>query len=129
MIEDSLKCEEAGAIALVLECVPGELTKRITDMLKIPVIGIGAGAEADGQVLVYHDVVGYGVSRTPKFVKQYAQIDTVLEEALIQYTKEVKARTFPETCTRFISKKKSLMAYMGGNQKMNVVTHIHELKN
>ncbi|NQD51694.1 3-methyl-2-oxobutanoate hydroxymethyltransferase, partial [Bacillus altitudinis] len=88
LIEDSLKCEEAGAIALVLECVPGELTKRITDMLKIPVIGIGAGAEADGQVLVYHDVVGYGVSRTPKFVKQYAQIDAVLEEALIQYTKE-----------------------------------------
>ncbi|EMI12046.1 3-methyl-2-oxobutanoate hydroxymethyltransferase [Bacillus stratosphericus LAMA 585] len=114
LIEDSLKCEEAGAIALVLECVPGELTKRITDMLKIPVIGIGAGAEADGQVLVYHDVVGYGVSRTPKFVKQYAQIDAVLEEALIQYTKEVKARTFPEDAHTFHMKEEVLDGLYGG---------------
>lgn len=117
LIEDSLKCEEAGAIGLVLECVPGELTKRITDMLKIPVIGIGAGAEADGQVLVYHDVVGYGVSRTPKFVKQYAQIDTVLEEALIQYTKEVKAHTFPEDKHTFHIKEEVLNGLYGGMKK------------
>src|SRR5690606_26328657 len=72
LIEDAKKCEEAGAFMVVLECVPRQLAAEITKSVNIPTIGIGAGAETDGQVLVYHDVLTYGVDRVPKFVKPFA---------------------------------------------------------
>ncbi|NPC92824.1 3-methyl-2-oxobutanoate hydroxymethyltransferase [Bacillus sp. WMMC1349] len=114
LIEDSKHCEEAGAIALVLECVPARLAALISTQLTIPVIGIGAGANTDGQVLVYHDVVGYGVSRTPKFVKQYTQIDQMIEAALSSYVIDVRNGVFPEDVHSFNIDQQVLEGLYGG---------------
>ncbi|MCY8919501.1 3-methyl-2-oxobutanoate hydroxymethyltransferase [Bacillus atrophaeus] len=114
LLEDSKKCEEAGAMMLVLECVPAELTAKIAEELTIPVIGIGAGAQADGQVLVFHDVVGYGVARTPKFVKQYEQIDGAIETAISGYIHDVRKRAFPEQKHSFQLNQTVLEGLYGG---------------
>ncbi|MCY8515021.1 3-methyl-2-oxobutanoate hydroxymethyltransferase [Bacillus atrophaeus] len=114
LLEDSKKCEEAGAMMLVLECVPAELTAKIAQELTIPVIGIGAGAQADGQVLVFHDVVGYGVARTPKFVKQYEQIDGAIETAISGYVHDVRKRAFPEQKHSFQLNQTVLEGLYGG---------------
>ncbi|NTU25347.1 3-methyl-2-oxobutanoate hydroxymethyltransferase [Bacillus tequilensis] len=114
LIEDSKKCEEAGAMMLVLECVPAELTKKITELLSIPVIGIGAGVNADGQVLVYHDIIGHGVERTPKFVKQYTQIDETIETAISGYVHDVRHRAFPEQKHSFQMNQSVLDGLYGG---------------
>ncbi|MCY8837228.1 3-methyl-2-oxobutanoate hydroxymethyltransferase [Bacillus atrophaeus] len=114
LLEDSKKCEEAGAMMLVLECVPAELTAKIAEVLTIPVIGIGAGAQADGQVLVFHDVVGYGVARTPKFVKQYEQIDGAIETAISGYVYDVRKRAFPEQKHSFQLNQTVLEGLYGG---------------
>ncbi|MDL5141878.1 3-methyl-2-oxobutanoate hydroxymethyltransferase [Bacillus atrophaeus] len=116
LLEDSKKCEEAGAMMLVLECVPAELTAKIAEELTIPVIGIGAGAQADGQVLVFHDVVGYGVARTPKFVKQYEQIDGAIETAISGYVHDVRKRAFPEQKHSFQLNQTVLEGLYGGNK-------------
>ncbi|WP_437131498.1 3-methyl-2-oxobutanoate hydroxymethyltransferase [Bacillus atrophaeus] len=116
LLEDSKKCEEAGAMMLVLECVPAELTAKIAEGLTIPVIGIGAGAQADGQVLVFHDVVGYGVARTPKFVKQYEQIDGAIETAISGYVHDVRKRAFPEQKHSFQLNQTVLEGLYGGNK-------------
>ncbi|MCY8523225.1 3-methyl-2-oxobutanoate hydroxymethyltransferase [Bacillus atrophaeus] len=114
LLEDSKKCEEAGAMMLVLECVPAELTAKIAEELTIPVIGIGAGVQADGQVLVFHDVVGYGVARTPKFVKQYEQIDGAIETAISGYVHDVRKRAFPEQKHSFQLNQTVLEGLYGG---------------
>ncbi|MCY8807125.1 3-methyl-2-oxobutanoate hydroxymethyltransferase [Bacillus atrophaeus] len=114
LLEDSKKCEEAGAMMLVLECVPAELTAKVAEELTIPVIGIGAGAQADGQVLVFHDVVGYGVARTPKFVKQYEQIDGAIETAISGYVHDVRKRAFPEQKHSFQLNQTVLEGLYGG---------------
>ncbi|PJZ01063.1 3-methyl-2-oxobutanoate hydroxymethyltransferase [Bacillus vallismortis] len=114
LIEDSIKCEEAGAMMLVLECVPAELTAKITEMLSIPVIGIGAGVKADGQVLVYHDIIGHGVERTPKFVKQYTQIDETIETAISGYVQDVRQRAFPKQKHSFQMNQTVLDGLYGG---------------
>lgn len=93
--EDAKLAEKAGAFMLVLECVPEEVAKRIQESIDIPVIGIGAGRFTDGQVLVYHDIVGYFEGHTPKFVKQYTNISTSIQSALKNYHQEVKDREFP----------------------------------
>lgn len=95
ILEDARALEEAGAFALVLECVPAALAESITGQLAIPTIGIGAGPACDGQVLVFHDVVGLYDRFTPKFVKQYAQVGATMREAVREYVQEVKAGTFP----------------------------------
>ncbi|MCY7985438.1 3-methyl-2-oxobutanoate hydroxymethyltransferase [Bacillus inaquosorum] len=114
LIEDSIKCEEAGAMMLVLECVPAELTAKIAEMLSIPVIGIGAGVKADGQVLVYHDIIGHGVERTPKFVKQYTRIDETIETAISGYVHDVRHRAFPEQKHSFQMNQTELDGLYGG---------------
>ncbi|MCY8280773.1 3-methyl-2-oxobutanoate hydroxymethyltransferase [Bacillus inaquosorum] len=114
LIEDSIKCEEAGAMMLVLECVPAELTAKIAEMLSIPVIGIGAGVKADGQVLVYHDIIGHGVERTPKFVKQYTRIDETIETAISGYVHDVRLRAFPEQKHSFQMNQTVLDGLYGG---------------
>ncbi|MFD1018463.1 3-methyl-2-oxobutanoate hydroxymethyltransferase [Thalassobacillus hwangdonensis] len=96
MIQDALAIEKSGAIALVLECVPRELADMISQRLSIPTIGIGAGAGCDGQVLVYHDVLKYGVERLPKFVKPYLDNNEEIQSALSTYVQEVKQQAFPE---------------------------------
>ncbi|WNC17707.1 3-methyl-2-oxobutanoate hydroxymethyltransferase [Brevibacillus brevis] len=95
LLEDALSLQAAGAFAVVLECVPEEVTGMIAKKLEIPVIGIGAGVACDGQVLVFHDVVGYASQLTPKFVKRYADIGETIREAVSSYVKEVEARSFP----------------------------------
>ena len=93
--EDALALQDAGAFALVLECVPRDLAASISRQMTIPTIGIGAGPGCDGQVLVFHDMVGLYDRFTPKFVKQYAQIGQAMREAVGEYIREVKEGLFP----------------------------------
>ena len=87
--------EDAGAFMLVMECIPDLLGTRITRDLRIPTIGIGAGRNCDGQVLVYHDLVGLFERFTPKFAKQYVKLSPLIVDALTQFRKEVEEGTFP----------------------------------
>lgn len=95
LIDDAKAVEEAGAFALVLECVPAKLAKIISEQLIIPTIGIGAGAGCDGQILVYQDMLGMFSDYTPKFVKRFAEVGSVMKEAFANYIKEVQAETYP----------------------------------
>ncbi|TXC93261.1 3-methyl-2-oxobutanoate hydroxymethyltransferase [Metabacillus litoralis] len=114
LIDDAIKCQEAGAIALVLECVPQQLAEELTNVLTIPTIGIGAGCHTDGQVLVYHDLLGYGLGHVPKFVKKYATLSETIDIAISEYINEVKTRTFPEEQHSFNMKKEELHSLYGG---------------
>lgn len=95
LIRDAKAVEEAGAFAVVLECVPDRLAKKVSEELTIPTIGIGAGAGCDGQILVYQDMLGMYSDFSPKFVKRFAEAGTLMTKAFNEYDKEVKARTFP----------------------------------
>ncbi|WP_080845479.1 3-methyl-2-oxobutanoate hydroxymethyltransferase [Cytobacillus gottheilii] len=114
LIDDAKKCEAAGAFAVVLECVPKQLTDEIVKQIDIPAIGIGAGAGADGQVLVYHDILTYGVDRVPKFVKQYANSGEMMENAIRTYKTEVKNKLFPKDEHSFTMKDEELSSLYGG---------------
>lgn len=96
LIKAALEMERAGAVMLVVECVPETVAKKLTEKLKIPTIGIGAGKYTDGQVLVYHDVLQYGVTRLPKFVKAYCDLNEVILTGLIKFNTDVKNNHFPE---------------------------------
>ncbi len=96
LIEDAKAVEEAGAFSVVLECVPRQLAKEITELLSIPTIGIGAGPDCDGQVLVFHDVMGLSGSFRPKFVKAYADLRKSMTDAIKTYIDEVKEGVFPD---------------------------------
>jgi len=104
IIEDAKAVQEAGAFAVVLECVPGDLAAHITKMLDIPTIGIGAGNGCDGQVLVYQDMLGMYSDFTPKFVKKYADMGNIMKEAFSNYIKDVKSGSFPTEQHTFSSK-------------------------
>lgn len=91
----AMEFERAGACAIVLECVPSELAGAITRKSGIPTIGIGAGADCDGQVLVYHDLVGLVHAINPKFIKRYADLETAAASAVTQFAAEVRERSFP----------------------------------
>jgi len=95
LIQSAKDLEEAGAFMIVFECIPASLAARITEELRIPTIGIGAGKDCDGQVLVYHDTVGLFERFTPKFAKQYANLTSMIREAVIQYKTEVETGAFP----------------------------------
>ena len=95
MLEEAKALEEAGAVMLVLEATPTDIAKEITDILKIPVIGIGAGKYTDGQVLVFHDLVGLVEDIKPKFVKRYIEGAKLFKEALRKYKEEVERNIFP----------------------------------
>lgn len=97
LIEDAIAVEEAGAFAVVLECVPAALADIVTKKVSIPTIGIGAGNVCDGQVLVYQDMLGMFSDFTPKFVKRFADIGSVMKEAFRTYDAEVKAGSFPSS--------------------------------
>ena len=96
LLDEARAVEEAGAFAVVLECVPQALAEKITKSINIPTIGIGAGAGCDGQVLVYQDMLGMFNDFVPKFVKQYANLGTVIKEAVGSYISEVQNGSFPE---------------------------------
>lgn len=95
VMQDALACEAAGAFSIVLEKVPVGLAGRVTAALKIPTIGIGAGVECDGQVLVIDDMLGMFTEFRPKFVKRYADLGHAADEAIAAYAAEVRARAFP----------------------------------
>lgn len=95
LMRDALAAQSAGAFAIVLECIPADLAARITQELRIPTIGIGAGAATDGQVLVISDLLGLTSGHIPKFVKRYADLRTVISTAVKQHIQEVQAGEFP----------------------------------
>jgi 3-methyl-2-oxobutanoate hydroxymethyltransferase len=95
LIKDALAIQEAGAFALLLEAVPPELGKAITELLDIPVYGIGAGGHTDGQLLINGDMLGYFEAFTPKFVKKYANLAEVITGALQEYVDDVHKGKFP----------------------------------
>ncbi len=95
LIEEAKAVQEAGAFAVVMECVPAKLAEYITSQVSITTIGIGAGAGCDGQVLVYQDMLGMFSDYKPKFVKKFADVGSIMTQAFSDYIKEVKDGTFP----------------------------------
>lgn len=95
LLNDARSVEEAGAFSVVLECVPGEIARKITETVSIPTIGIGAGVHCDGQVLVLHDMLGLFDRFVPKFIKRYAHLGEEALTAIRQYKEEVEKGTFP----------------------------------
>ncbi|HMM03623.1 MAG: 3-methyl-2-oxobutanoate hydroxymethyltransferase [Dysgonomonas sp.] len=95
LIKDALLLQEVGCFGMVLEKIPAELTKTVSSQLTIPTIGIGAGPHADGQVLVVHDMLGINKNFSPKFLRRYADLHTVMTEAVQGYIKDVKSTDFP----------------------------------
>ena len=96
LVDEARALEEAGCFAVVLEAVPAQVAKAVTAAVGVPTIGIGAGADCDGQVLVWHDMLGYYEGHAPRFVKRYAGLGDVITEALGRYADEVRSGTFPE---------------------------------
>ena len=96
LIDDALALQDAGCFAIVLEAVPSAVARAATKELAVPTIGIGAGGDTDGQVLVWHDMLGYYEGHAPRFVKRYADLGAVITEALQRYAEEVRSGAFPE---------------------------------
>jgi 3-methyl-2-oxobutanoate hydroxymethyltransferase len=102
IINEAISLEKAGASMLLLECVPGDLAKIITDELKIPVIGIGAGVHTDGQIMVVHDLLGIScLEKPPKFVKNFMEDSISIQDAIKNYVKDVKNLNFPSCIHTF----------------------------
>ena len=96
IIDDAKALEEAGVFAITLECIPAKLTKLISEAVNVPLIGIGAGNECDGQVLVSNDMLGMFSDFTPKFVKKYANLSSDIKGAIKTYIEEINSKAFPE---------------------------------
>ncbi len=95
MIDEAIRVQEAGAACIVLESVPAETAQLISQKLKIPTIGIGAGNQCDGQILVFHDMMGINSNYVPSFVKQFASLEEIIIQAFNQYKEEIKSGEFP----------------------------------
>jgi len=87
--------EEYGCFGIVLEKIPSSLTKKVTEMIRIPTVGIGAGPHADGQVLVMHDMLGINKEFNPRFLRRYADLEEVITNAVTHYIKDIKESSFP----------------------------------
>jgi 3-methyl-2-oxobutanoate hydroxymethyltransferase len=96
LVDDALALQGAGCFAVVLEAVPSAVARAATQALAVPTIGIGAGGDTDGQVLVWHDMLGYYDGHAPRFVKRYADLGAVITDALQRYAEEVRSGAFPE---------------------------------
>jgi len=101
LIADAHMLEEIGCFAIVLEKIPAELAKRVASELTIPVIGIGAGGGVDGQVLVMHDMLGINKGFSPKFLRRYADLSTVINQAVSSYIEDVKTSDFPNASEQY----------------------------
>ena len=110
--------EKEGAFSVLLECVPSPIAGFITRELKIPTIGIGAGPECDGQVLVFHDLVGIFTKFKPRFVKRYARLDETMRQAVKNYVREVKGGRFPTKQHGFSMKADELMRFLSCASKL-----------
>jgi 3-methyl-2-oxobutanoate hydroxymethyltransferase len=95
LLEDALLLEQLGCFGLVLEKIPADLGKRVSESVAIPTIGIGAGPYMDGQVLVSHDMLGVNKEFHPRFLRRYADLDSIISEAVSHYIRDVKAKDFP----------------------------------
>jgi 3-methyl-2-oxobutanoate hydroxymethyltransferase len=95
LLEDATLLDKLGCFALVLEKIPAQLAKRVAESVTIPVIGIGAGGDVDGQVLVLHDMLGINKDFSPRFLRRYADLHTVMTNGITQYIKDVKSKDFP----------------------------------
>jgi len=119
LLEDALALQEAGCFSIVLEAIPAEVGKAVSQALDIPTIGIGAGVHCDGQVLVYHDVLGLFEKFVPKFVRQFAQLHQPIVDAFIAYKEAVENRTFPTTDHSFGIDGAELEVFLYGRQKQD----------
>ncbi|MGV8145972.1 MAG: 3-methyl-2-oxobutanoate hydroxymethyltransferase [Alkaliphilus sp.] len=108
ILKDAKLLQEAGVFAIVLECVPAKLAKLISDSIDIPTIGIGAGKDCDGQVLVIQDMLGMYSDFTPKFVKKYCEVGSVIKDAVKEYKEEIQEGLFPEEIHTFKIKEEVL---------------------
>ena len=97
IVDDAIALAEAGCFAVVLECVPDGVARMVTDAIDIPTIGIGAGRHCDGQVLVYHDLLGLEDRKLPKFVRRYVDLRASATEAVEQFVADVRSGTFPSS--------------------------------
>lgn len=111
LLDDALALQAAGAAAIVLEAVPAPVASAITARLVVPTIGIGAGAACDGQVLVYHDLLGLGDGTPPSFVRQYAAIGNATRDALARYAGDVRERRFPSVGEEYRMSAEELAAF------------------
>ena len=95
LVSDALLLEKIGCFAITLEKIPAKLARKITDKVTIPIIGIGAGPHVDGQVLVMHDMLGINKGYSPKFLRRYEDLHTVITNAVANYISDVKSKSFP----------------------------------
>ncbi|MBN19100.1 MAG: 3-methyl-2-oxobutanoate hydroxymethyltransferase [Chloroflexi bacterium] len=119
VIEDALAVEKAGAFAIILECVPDQISKIVTERLNIPTISYGAGIHCDGQGLVAHDILGIFDKFTPKFVKQYSNLGKQIQDVFEEYIDDVVNQKFPEDEHSFHIKKDQLDAVIKRNSQIN----------
>jgi 3-methyl-2-oxobutanoate hydroxymethyltransferase len=113
LLADARELEAAGCFSLVLEAVPAPVAKRITETLSIPTIGIGAGSECDGQVLVWHDLLGLYAGHAPRFVKQYANLAPEITAALERFVADVRSGAFPEDQHTYAMPEDELAVFSG----------------
>ena len=113
LLADARELEAAGCFTLVLEAVPAPVAKRITETLSIPTIGIGAGPDCDGQVLVWHDLLGLYAGRAPRFVKQYANLAPEITEALGRFVADIRSGAFPEEHHTYAMPEEELSVFSG----------------
>ena len=109
IVEEALNLQEAGVFSVVLECIPKELAAIVTEKLDIPTIGIGAGPDCDGQILVFHDLVGFLNGYLPKFVKRYVHLHDVLTKAISEYIQDVEKGRFPDDSHSYHLKSKDIL--------------------
>lgn len=95
LLDDAKLLDEIGCFAVVLEKIPAALTKQASESITIPTIGIGAGPHADGQILVLHDMLGINKEFKPRFLRRYADLDSIMHDAIAQYVSDIKSRSFP----------------------------------
>ena len=116
LLDDARTLEQAGCFSLVLEAVPAPVTARITEGLTIPTIGIGSGRDCDGQVLVYHDLLGLYQGREPRFVKRYAELATKIQDAIERYAADVRSGAFPGDEHTYSIPDEELAAFLSGSK-------------
>jgi 3-methyl-2-oxobutanoate hydroxymethyltransferase len=114
LLDDALALEQAGCFAIVLEAVPSPVAARITRAVSVPTIGIGAGPDCDGQVLVYHDLLGLSEGHLPRFVKRYANLSREIRDALEAYAEDVRSGAFPSAEYAYAMDEDELSAFEGG---------------
>ena len=128
LLDEALALEDAGCFAVVLEAVPAAVAARVSERLSVPTIGIGAGPECDGQVLVWHDLLGLYEGQAPRFVKRYADLAGEIRRALETFTADVRERRFPEDQHTYAMPDEELDAFearLGAAQEQRYEAHEH----